>query len=44
LLRDYLATGRARSGRVGRAPSELIEARDLVEFGVAWMAEKLGRN
>jgi aminoglycoside N3'-acetyltransferase len=42
LLRDYLATGRARSGRVGRAPSELIEARDLVDFGVRWMAEELG--
>jgi aminoglycoside N3'-acetyltransferase len=42
LLRDYLATGRARTGRVGRAPSELIEARDLLEFGVQWMAKKLG--
>lgn len=41
LLRDYLATGRARRGRVGRAQSELIEARDLVEFGVRWMTEKL---
>ena len=42
LLRDYLATGRARSGSVGRAPSELIEARDLVAFGVGWMAQRLG--
>jgi len=41
LLRDYLATGRARTGRVGRAPSELIEARDLLEFGVQWMAQNL---
>ena len=37
ILRDYLATGRARQGRVGQAPSELIEAADLVDFGAAWM-------
>ena len=43
LLRDYLATGRARAGRVGRADSELLEAPDLLEFGVRWMAEHLGR-
>jgi aminoglycoside N3'-acetyltransferase len=42
LLRDYLATGAARSGRVGGAPSELIEAQDLVDFGVRWMAKELG--
>jgi aminoglycoside 3-N-acetyltransferase len=43
LLRDYLATGRARTGRVGRAKSELLEAPDLLEFGVRWLAEHLGR-
>ena len=41
LLRDYLATGRSRAGTVGRAHSELIEAPDLLEFAVQWMAEKL---
>ncbi len=41
LLEDYLALGRARVGRVGDAPSELIEAGDLVDFGVTWMAGHL---
>jgi aminoglycoside N3'-acetyltransferase len=40
ILRDYLATGRARQGRVGNAQSELIDAADLVAFGAAWMAER----
>jgi len=42
ILRDYLATGRALTGRVGGATSELIDAADLVEFSTAWMAEHLG--
>lgn len=37
LLRDYLAAGRARTGTVGGAAAELIEAADLVAFGVRWM-------
>lgn len=37
ILRDYLAAGRAKHGRVGQAASELIEARDVVDFGTAWM-------
>jgi aminoglycoside N3'-acetyltransferase len=41
ILRQYLATGRARVGVVGRARSELIDAADVVDFGVAWMAEHL---
>ncbi len=41
ILRQYLATGRASTGVVGRAPSELIQAADVVEFGSAWMAEHL---
>jgi aminoglycoside N3'-acetyltransferase len=40
LLRDYLASGRARTGPVGSARSELVEAPDLVEFAVRWMREK----
>lgn len=40
ILRDYLATNRLRRGSVGRADAELIEARDLVEFGANWMTEK----
>jgi aminoglycoside N3'-acetyltransferase len=41
LLRDYLATGRARTGTVGNAPSELLDATDLVAFAVDWMVENL---
>ncbi|MCU1344192.1 MAG: aminoglycoside N3-acetyltransferase [Acidimicrobiia bacterium] len=39
ILRDYLATGRAATGQVGGAVSELIDGADLVRFGSAWMAE-----
>jgi aminoglycoside N3'-acetyltransferase len=41
ILREYLATGAASAGVVGGATSELIEAADVVEFAVAWMAEHL---
>ncbi len=41
LLRDYLAAGRAREGTVGAASSQLIDAADLVDYGVAWMLEHL---
>ncbi len=41
ILREYLTTGRAASGTVGRATSELIDAADVVEFGVAWMSRNL---
>ncbi|MBK9260521.1 MAG: AAC(3) family N-acetyltransferase [Polyangiaceae bacterium] len=37
ILKGYLATGRASCGLVGNARSELVEAEDLVQFGVAWM-------
>jgi aminoglycoside N3'-acetyltransferase len=41
ILREYLATGNASTGVVGRATSELIDAADLVEFSVTWMTEHL---
>ncbi len=41
ILTDYLATGRAATGLVGTAPSELIEGADLVDFAVTWMAQHL---
>ena len=41
ILREYLAAGRAATGVVGAAASELIDAADVVEFGVAWMSEHL---
>jgi len=42
LLRDYLATGRAGSGLVGGAASELLDAADVFAFGVEWMDRHLG--
>ncbi len=40
IVREYLAEGRGRRGVVGRAQSELLDAKDVVEFGVAWMTER----
>jgi aminoglycoside N3'-acetyltransferase len=44
LTRQYLATGRAAAGPVGGAPSELIDAADLVAFAVGWMERNLVRR
>jgi aminoglycoside N3'-acetyltransferase len=41
ILREYLATGRAATGVVGGATSELLDAADLVAFGAAWMEQHL---
>jgi len=41
ILRAYLDAGRASTGTVGKAASELIDAADIVEFGVMWMNEHL---
>ena len=40
ILRSYLARGRGRSGQVGAAQAELIEASDLVDYAVRWMTER----
>jgi aminoglycoside N3'-acetyltransferase len=37
ITKAYLATGAARQGVVGRAPSELIDAAAFAAFGAAWM-------
>ena len=42
IMRAYLATGRARTGRVGGASSELLDGADVVAFAVDWMAANLG--
>jgi aminoglycoside N3'-acetyltransferase len=42
ILKAYFAEGRHRAGHVGTATSELIEAKDLVEFGAHWMETHLG--
>jgi aminoglycoside N3'-acetyltransferase len=44
ILKDYLRTGRAAAGSVGQARSELIDARDLVAYGAAWMADQFGAS
>lgn len=41
ILRAYMALGKAQTGLVGRAPSALIEARDIVDFGARWMGLNL---
>lgn len=40
--RDYLALGRHAAGPVGAAAAQLIDACDLVRFGVAWLVAKHG--
>lgn len=42
ILDAYLREGRARTGRIGNAQSELIDAYDLVDFGVRWMTKAFG--
>ena len=41
ILNAYLALGRHREGRVGKAQSELIDAADIVRFGARWMEVNL---
>ncbi|HEY1176049.1 MAG TPA: AAC(3) family N-acetyltransferase [Phytomonospora sp.] len=41
ILKAYLAEGRGARGRVGGASAELLDARDLVAFGAAWMGRNL---
>jgi aminoglycoside N3'-acetyltransferase len=41
ILRDYLSRGRAATGLVGGARSELIDAADLLRHGTAWMTTHL---
>jgi aminoglycoside N3'-acetyltransferase len=44
ILRDYLSRGRARTGLVGDARSELIDAADLLQHGTTWMTTHLARR
>lgn len=41
ILRQFLSDRRPRRGRVGGAPSELIDGNELVSFAVAWMERHL---
>ncbi|MGD6027707.1 AAC(3) family N-acetyltransferase, partial [Xanthomonas citri pv. citri] len=41
ILKAYLAAGRAITGTVGDARTELIDAADIVAFATDWMRENL---
>lgn len=40
IARDYLALGRHTEGLVGAAPSRLIDANDIVQFGISWLEQR----
>ncbi|MBE4749111.1 aminoglycoside 3-N-acetyltransferase [Corallococcus sp. ZKHCc1 1396] len=40
IVEAFLATGQGRRGRVGHAPSVLVEARPMVAFAVAWLESR----
>lgn len=42
IVRDMLAAGIGRRGTVGAADSHLFEAAEVVDFGLAWIREKVG--
>ncbi|MFJ8867059.1 aminoglycoside 3-N-acetyltransferase [Streptomyces sp. NPDC102473] len=42
IVRDMLAAGIGRRGKVGAAESHLFEAREVLDFGLTWIREKLG--
>lgn len=44
IARDYLALGRHAQGRVGGAPCQLIDAADIVRFGVEWLVRRHGSS
>jgi aminoglycoside 3-N-acetyltransferase len=37
IVTAYVATGKGRQGQVGDAPSLLVDAADILPFGVAWL-------
>ncbi|MEU7134895.1 aminoglycoside 3-N-acetyltransferase [Streptomyces sp. NPDC046261] len=44
IAQDMLSAGIGTAGTVGAATSHLFEAADVVDFGVAWIEEKLGKG
>ncbi len=44
ILQDYLHTRRASIGRIGNAPSELIDSVDFLDFSVTWMRTHFRRQ
>ncbi len=44
IAREYLASGKGRTGRVGAADSHLFEAAGLVRFAIEWMERIFSRG
>ncbi|MGQ9700041.1 MAG: aminoglycoside 3-N-acetyltransferase [Candidatus Bipolaricaulaceae bacterium] len=44
IAREYPASGKGRTGRVGAAESCLFDATELVEFAVKWLEERFGEE
>jgi aminoglycoside 3-N-acetyltransferase len=44
IVRQYLASGAGTRGQVGRAASELVDAKRPVNFAVEWMKTHLTRS
>ena len=44
IVRDYLATGSGRTGKVAGADCVLVEAAPMVDFARAWMERSIGRG
>ncbi len=42
IVQDFLATGQGRRGKVGAAPSYLLDAASLCRFGVEWLERRFG--
>ena len=42
IVTAYIATGKGRQGQVGNAPSLLVDAADILPFGVAWLEKSAG--
>ena len=43
ILEGYIASGRAATGVIGSAPSQLLDSADLTRFAVDWMNVHLGQ-
>lgn len=44
IARQYVSSGKGRSGKVGAAQSYLFDAADLVRFAIQWMERTFGRD
>jgi aminoglycoside N3'-acetyltransferase len=44
ILKAFLDEGRGLRGRIGNAEAQLVEAKDIVDFGARWMTANLGKG